>query len=88
MHLNRKGYRKRMSWQLGNWEPSQHLSEDREIRRKPILKWPVAGPFGNILTGSSLGNERKLRSPTIRLTYVLLLYLCLNMMVMKLMIKA
>jgi hypothetical protein len=36
--------------QLGTWEPSQHLLEDRGKPRKPVSRWPVAGPSGCILT--------------------------------------
>jgi hypothetical protein len=41
-----------MQWQLGIWEPAQHLLEDRGKPRKPVSRWPVAGPSGCILTTS------------------------------------
>jgi hypothetical protein len=30
-----------MQEQLGIWEPSQHLLEDRGKPRKPVSRWPV-----------------------------------------------
>jgi len=37
---------RRMQWQLGNWEASENLLQDREQSRQPVPRWPVTGPFG------------------------------------------
>jgi hypothetical protein len=37
---------------VGTWEPSQRLLENRGKPRKPVSRWPVAGPSGCILTSS------------------------------------
>jgi hypothetical protein len=47
--------------QIGIWEPSQHLLEDRGKARKPVSRWPVAGPFGCILTASQQSGKQKLK---------------------------
>jgi hypothetical protein len=44
-------------WQLGTWEPSQHLLKDRVKPIKPVFKWPVAGPSG--LTSSQQSGKQK-----------------------------
>jgi hypothetical protein len=54
-------------WQLGTLEPSQHLLQERGKPRKPVSRWPVAGPSGflvnNIYNFSSYltGNKLRLR---------------------------
>jgi hypothetical protein len=48
-----------MQLQLGIWEPSQHLLEDRGKPRKPVSRWPVAGPSGCIMTTSQQSGRRK-----------------------------
>jgi hypothetical protein len=69
-----------MQLQLGIWEPSQHLLENRGKPRKPVLRWPVAGPSGCILTTSLQSGKQKLKIkkiipwPNISLTCVPLLY--------------
>jgi hypothetical protein len=30
-----------MQYQLGTWEPSQHLLKDRGKPRKPVSRWPA-----------------------------------------------
>jgi hypothetical protein len=44
---------------LGIWEPSQHLLEDRGKPRKHVSRWPVAGPSGCILTTSQQSGKQK-----------------------------
>jgi hypothetical protein len=58
-------------YQLGTWKLSQHLIEDTGKPRKPMSRWPVAGPSGCILTPSQQSGKRKnrgdpQRSPNIR----------------------
>jgi hypothetical protein len=45
--------------QLGIWEPSQHLLEDRGKPRKPVSRWPVAGPYLSSLTYAGFQLARK-----------------------------
>jgi hypothetical protein len=52
-----------MQQQLGIWEPSQHLLEDRGNPRKPVSRWPVAGPSGCILTTSQQSGKQKFKNP-------------------------
>jgi hypothetical protein len=48
-----------MQWQLGTWEPLQHLLEDKENQEnQPVFRWPVAGPSGCIPKSSQqCGNQ-------------------------------
>jgi hypothetical protein len=48
-----------MQWQLGTWEPSQHLLKHRGKPGKPESRWPVAGPSGCILTSSQQSGKQK-----------------------------
>jgi hypothetical protein len=61
--------------QLGTWEPSQHLLEDRGKPSKPARRLPVAGHSGYIVTPSQEpGKWRLQKSPVVRPTSVLLIY--------------
>jgi hypothetical protein len=42
-----------------NVEPSQYLLKDRGKPRKPVSRWPVAGPSGCILTSSQQSGKQK-----------------------------
>jgi hypothetical protein len=58
-----------------NLEPSQHLLKDRGKPRKPVSRWPVAGPSGYTLTYSQQsGKQVYVRFLNVSLAYVLLLY--------------
>jgi hypothetical protein len=64
-------------YELGIWETSQHLLKDRRKPRKPVLRWPVAGPSGCMLTTSQQSGKQKITKipwPKVSLTCVPLLY--------------
>jgi hypothetical protein len=61
MSLKSEGCMKSMQQQFEIWEPSQHLLEDRGKPRKPVSRWPVAGPSGCILTTSQQSGKQKLK---------------------------
>jgi hypothetical protein len=48
-----------MQKQLGTWEPSQYLLEDKENLRDPVSRWPVAGTFRCVLTTSHQSGKQK-----------------------------
>jgi hypothetical protein len=52
--------------QLGTWEPSLHLLEDTGRPRKPVLRWPVAGPsvYTRTLTSSQQEYRGRLKFPS------------------------
>jgi hypothetical protein len=53
------GLHEKHAVQFGIWEPSQHLLEDRGKPRKPVSRWPVAGPSGCIQTTSRQSGKQK-----------------------------
>jgi hypothetical protein len=58
------------AWSLGTISA---LLESRGKPRKPVSRWPVAGPSGYVLTSNcSLANKRIDKSPKVSLTYKLL----------------
>jgi hypothetical protein len=58
-----------MQYQLGIWEPSQHLLEDRGKPRKSVSGWPVAGPSGIILTTSQQYGKQRLKNKSPGLSF-------------------
>jgi hypothetical protein len=61
-----------MQQQLGLLEPSQYFPYERGKPRKPVSRWPVAGPSGCRLTSSQqTGKQKDVRDS---LTYVLVFY--------------
>jgi hypothetical protein len=46
-------------YQLGTWEPSQHLLVDRGKQRNLVSRWSLAGPSGYPLTCSSKFDKEK-----------------------------
>jgi hypothetical protein len=61
MSLKLGGLHKKHAVQLGTWEPSEHLLEGRGKPRKPVSRWPVAGPSGCIMTTGQQSGKRKLK---------------------------
>jgi hypothetical protein len=54
------------TWNLGT---SQHLLKDRGKPRKPVSRWPVAGPSGCILTTSRQSGKQKLKEKSPALSF-------------------
>ena len=50
--------REKCSSNLGSWEPSQHLLEDRGKSRKCVSKWVVTGPSICKLISSQQSGEK------------------------------